>query len=239
MRPHGGGGASGSFGSSSEKSSESIARAQGARAGGRPAPRAASAPSPKTATITFSEDISRLMSSASRITSAIRWPLRPVPRTSTDSRSGSQPATLRAPSRRSSRTSRPGISRTCSRTSASTSMISPSSRSPSTATWRRAASSEPPSRPLGLVDSVRVTARSSRLGSTLPPTPRWRIADWVRLPTILWTEETITSAPLESALAGRRSEKRRCAPQASSQKSGTSRECATSASAATSATAPK
>ena len=51
------------------------------------------------------------MSSRSRISWAIRWPVAPVPRTSIESRSGSQAATLVRPASRSSSTSRPGISR--------------------------------------------------------------------------------------------------------------------------------
>ena len=57
------------------------------------------------------------MSSCSRISCAMRWPVAPVPRTSIESRSGSQAATLVRPARRSSSTSRPGISRTRSRVS--------------------------------------------------------------------------------------------------------------------------
>ncbi len=36
------------------------------------------------------------------------------------------------------------------------------------------------------------------LGDPISP-PRWSIADWVRLPTILWVEETTRSAPAEIA----------------------------------------
>ncbi len=73
---------------------------------------------------------------------------------------------------------------------------------PCTAIWRRAASSEPVSRPLGLVVSTRLTQRSTIAASSRPPLPRWSIAAWVRLPTILWVEERTRSAPQESASGG-------------------------------------
>ncbi len=81
----------------------------------RSAEAVAVSPMPNTATITFSEKSSRTTSSFSRISSAIRCPVAPVPRTSTESLNGSQAATLVRPARRSSSTSRPGISRTRSR----------------------------------------------------------------------------------------------------------------------------
>ena len=64
------------------------------------------------------------------------------------------------PTIRSSSTSRPGIARIRSRSSASEATVSPSSSSPWIAAWRRAASSEAVSSAFGLVDSTRVTARS-------------------------------------------------------------------------------
>ena len=89
---------------------------------------------------------------------------------------------------------------------------------------------------LGLVDSMQRHRRGRRLGRRCGRrSPTCRIADWVRLPTILWVEERTTSAPQSRALVGSASEKCRWAPQASSTTSGTSRSWATSASAATSA----
>ena len=104
---------------------------------------------------------------------------------------------------------------------------------------RRAASSEAVSSAFGLVDSTRVTERSTMLPS-MRSVPRWRIADWVRLPPSLWTELRTTSAPQARALrpaarqrsAGARptTRRRRAGPRAA---------WATSASPAMSATAPK
>ena len=65
------------------------------------------------------------------------------------------------------------------------------------------------------------------------------MADWVRLPTILWVLEITRSAPAARACSGSRSWKARWAPQASSTISGTPRSWAISASERTSATAPK
>ena len=110
-------------------------------------------------------------------------------------------------------------------------MVSASSSSPAITAWRRAASSEAVRSAFGLVDSTRVTARSTIRSSTRSPAPRWRIADWVIEPTILWTEESTTSAPLSSAAVGSATEKCRWAPHDSSTTSGTPRACATSASA--------
>ena len=79
--------------------------ARGRRPDG-PALGAAAAPMPKTATTTFSANSSKLMSSCSRATWARRYPVDPVPRTSIERRSGSQPAT--PPRRRSTRRARRG-----------------------------------------------------------------------------------------------------------------------------------
>ena len=92
-------------------------------------------------------------------------------------------------------------------------IVSASSSRPATAACRRAASSEAVSRALGLVDSVRVTQRSTTSSSISSPWPRWRIADWVRLPTSLWTEERTRSAPhSEGALGQQRREAQMGAP---------------------------
>ena len=115
----------------------------------------------------------------------------------------------------------------------------PSSSPPCTEARRRAASSEPESSALGLVDSTRLTQRSTTAASSRSPPPRWSIAAWVRLPTILWVEEVTRSAPQLSASGGRSGWKWRWAPQASSTTSGRPRSCATSARPATSAQAPK
>ena len=110
---------------------------------------------------------------------------------------------------------------------------------PSVTAARRAASSEASSSELGLVDSVRVTARSTSCSFINEPAPRCSMADWVRLPTILWVLEITRSAPAARACSGSRSWKARWAPHASSTISGTPRSWAISASERTSATAPK
>ena len=68
-------------------------------------------------------------------------------------------------------------------------------RARATAAGRRAASSEALSSELGLVDSTSVTQRSTTSSSIRSPSPRWIIADCVRLPTILWVLEITRSAP--------------------------------------------
>ena len=103
---------------------------------------------------------------------------------------------------RSSSTARPGISAIASWVAAIPARVSSSSRSPCTEASRLAASSEPPSRALGLVVSTRLTQRSTIASSIRPPPPRWSIAAWVRLPTILWVEETTTSAPQLERVGG-------------------------------------
>ena len=74
--------------------------------------------------------------------------------------------------------------------------VSASSSSPWTAAWRRAASSER-GRAARSGSSTRSGSRRGRRSARRcgSPSPRWRIADWVRLPTILWVEERTTSAP--------------------------------------------
>ena len=78
------------------------------------------------------------------------------------------------------------------------------SASPWTASWRRAASSDAKSSELGSsIDSL--TARATASTSMRPSRATWSMADWVRLPTILWVEESRASAP---KLQGRRGERR-------------------------------
>ena len=101
-----------------------------------------------------------------------------------------------APASRSSSTSRPGSSRTAvarggQRRAAS--RRAARGRAPRRCAGRRRAS--PLSSELGLVDSISVTQRSTTSSSSRSPWPRWTIADWVRLPTILWVLETTRSAP--------------------------------------------
>ena len=105
------------------------------------------------------------------------------------------------------------------RSALSEAIVSASSSRPAITFWRRAASREAVRSAFGLVDSTRVTDRSTMRPSIMSE-PRWRIADWVRLPPSLWTELRTTSAPQASALAGSSSEKARWAPQDSSTTSG-------------------
>ena len=159
---------------------------------------------PNTATITFSPASSRFTSSRSRseprqLVAAVR-PCRARRSPAAAGRSRTRPG---APASRSSSTSRPGSARTASRVRGERARcVSPSSSCPRTAALRRAASSEPASSELGLVDSTSVTQRSTTSSSISSPCPRWTIADWVRLPTILWVLETTRSAPSDSACAG-------------------------------------
>ena len=94
---------------------------------------------------------------------------------------------------------------------------------------------------LGLVVRMSCRARaidaSSRCGGQRGP--RWSIADCVRLPMSLCVPEITTCAPAASASCGRRSWKRKCAPQASSTTSATPRSSQTSARPRMSAAAPK
>ena len=118
------------------------------------------------------------------------------------SRSGSQACDARRARRSARRARRARGSRGSARAARPATRSSRrAAPAPWTAAWRRAASSEAVSSAFGLVDSTRVTQRSTTpLVDPVVRSPRWRIADWVRLPTILWTEERTTSAPHSSAL---------------------------------------
>ncbi len=97
-----------------------------------------------------------------------RW--RPVPRTSIASRSGSQPATLGAPGQL---LAEDGEARDLARLPPCALAISTRASSSRSAPWtaarRRAASSEPESSALGLVDSTRLTQRSTTAPSRRSP----------------------------------------------------------------------
>jgi hypothetical protein len=112
------------------------------------------------------------------------------------------------------------------------------SASPCTPSWRRPASSEAISSELGLVDRTRRTARATAPVSIRPVGATWSIADWVRLPTILCVEVSITSAPSANADSGRPAWKPKCEPQALSTMSAAPAAWATSAQMATSAAMP-
>ncbi len=117
-------------------------------------------------------------------------------------------------------------------------MVRSSSASPWTASWRRAASSEAISKELGLVERISLTARATAAWSTRRVPATSSIADWVRLPTILWVEASIASAPRASGERGRRAWKPKCEPHAASTINAAPAAWATSAQPATSAAIP-
>ena len=132
----------------------------------------------------------------------------------------------------SSRTSRPGIPRICSRARSSPATVSASSSAPRTAAWRRAASSDAVSRALGLVDSDQGHA-SDRPRPLVDELVAAEVQDrgLGEAPAELVDRvENEVGTALQGAL-GQLVRERRCAPHASSTISGTPWECATSPSA--------